>query len=194
MNRKELQEVLFPLLLKNNLIFLNDRRRLQFHRAMYILNNNIKLFKDIPDTNNIPSLSVLPDNALDYTKLDFFNNWIVGFTIAEGSFLIKSNGDGCFQLHHREDKVLFEALKLVFDTNRKIGLTKDSININNKDVYNMFSVSSLSDIQKVINFFSFSGHHPLLGHQSLRYNKWLLDLRNSKRYANLNYESLENIN
>lgn len=87
----------------------------------------------------------------------------MGFTIAEGSFFIKSNNDGCFQLRQRKDSLLYEAFKLKFETNRKISL--------DKGLYNQFSVSSKSDIQKVINFFSFSGYHPLLGYQLIRYEK-----------------------
>lgn len=74
---------------------------------------------------------------------------------------------------------LFESFKLIFDTNRKIGF--------DNNYYNLFSVSSITDIQHVINFFSFSGHHPLLGYQNIRYEKWIIYLRNSKRYKSLKF-------
>jgi hypothetical protein len=77
--------------------------------------------------------------------------------------------------------LLFEAFKLVFNTSRKI--TTD------KGIYNQFSVSSKTDIQTVINFFSFEGHHPLVGLKNVQYLKWLKDLRDSSRYAHLNYPS-----
>lgn len=83
--------------------------------------------------------------------------------MSEGSFFIKKNNDGCFQLKQRVHVMLFEAFKLVFETNRKI--TTD------KDIYNQFSVSSKSDIQRVINFFSFSGYHPLIGLKGIQYFK-----------------------
>ena len=60
---------------------------------------------------------------------------------------VKNNNDGCFQLKQRVHVLLFEALKLVFKTSRKI--------TTEKDLYNQFSVSSKADIQTVINFFSF---------------------------------------
>jgi hypothetical protein len=72
------------------------------------------------------------------------------------------NKDACFQLRQCEDKLLFEAFKLLFETDRKVGLDQS---------YNLFSVSSKKDIQQIINFFSFSGHHPLLGLQYIRYLK-----------------------
>lgn len=174
-NRTELQEVLFPLFLHQNLYFLTNTRVEQYNKAIFILKNNIKLFSEIPEF--ISTLYPVPATALEYTDLPFFKNWIVGFTVAEGSFLVKVNNDACFQLRQRKHVLLFEAFKLVFKTNRKIGLDFDD--------YNLFSVSSTSDIQEVINFFSFSGHHPLVGHKLIQYEKWLTYLRNSKRYGKL---------
>jgi len=95
---------------------------------------------------------------------------------------MKVNNDGCFQLKQRIhflQEELFEAFKLIFNTNRKISIEKG--------LYNQFSVSSKADIQKVINFFSFSGLHPLIGLKGIQYLKWLDCLRNSSRYKNLNF-------
>lgn len=99
--------------------------------------------------------------------------------MAEGSFFVKKNNDGCFQLKQRLHVMLFEAFKLVFDTNRKIDTEKG--------LYNQFAVSSKADIQTVLNFFSFSGFHPLIGLKGIQYLKWLNLLRNSSRYSNLNF-------
>ena len=180
-NKTDLQEVLFPLLLYNNLFFLTNTRVNQFNLAMYILKNDLKLYNQIPDINNIPAVFEIPKNPLDYTLLHFFKNWIVGFTCSEGSFFIKSNNDGCFQLKQRLHTNLFEAFKLIFGTNRKIDTTNN---------YCQFGVSSKSDIQKVINFFSFSGLHPLIGLKYIQYVKWLNNLRDSSRYSGLNYPKL----
>jgi hypothetical protein len=98
--------------------------------------------------------------------------------MAEGSFFVKINDDGCFQLKQRVHILLFEAFKLLFDTKRKI--------YTEKDMYNQFSVSSKTNIQKVINFFSFSGFHPLIGLKGIQYLRWINSLRNSSRYNNLN--------
>jgi hypothetical protein len=57
---------------------------------------------------------------------------------------------------------LFEAFKLIFNTNRKIDITNN---------FNQFSISSKTDVQKVINFFSFSGLHPLIGLKYIKYLK-----------------------
>lgn len=176
-NRTDLQEILFPLLIHHNLFFLTNTRREQYNKAMYILENNIKLFSEIPKIP--PILNPLPKTAIGYISITFFNNWIVGFTEAEGSFLIKSNNDACFQLKQRADLLLFEAFKIVFKSNRKIGLEKNT--------YNSFSISSKTGIQEVINFFSFSGHHPLFGYKLIQYEKWITYLKNSNRYSNLRF-------
>ena len=67
----------------------------------------------------------------------------------------------------------------MFNTNRKISTEKG--------IYNQFAVSSKDDIQIVINFFSFSGFHPLIGLKGIQYLNWLDDLCNSTRYSNLKF-------
>jgi hypothetical protein len=71
-NRTDLQEILFPLFNYHKLYFLTETRRRQYDKIIYILENNIKLFKDIPI--NIPILNTLPNNPINYTQLPFFNN------------------------------------------------------------------------------------------------------------------------
>lgn len=92
--------------------------------------------------------------------------------------MVKSNNDGCFQLKQRIHTNLFEAFKLVFKTNRKI---------DTRNEFNQFSVSSRSDVQKVIDFFSFSGLHPLVGLKYIQYAKRLNNLQQSVRYKTLHY-------
>ena len=178
-NRTDLQEVIFPLLIHHEIFFLTDTRRAQYDLVMHILKNEIKFYSLIPEKEDIPSTLELPKNSVDFVKLAFFKNWIVGFTMSEGSFFVKVNQDGCFQLKQQVHDILFEAFKLVFETKRKI--------TSEKDLYSQFSVSSKADIQKVIQFFSFSGYHPLIGLKGIQYLKWLTLLRNSSRYANLNF-------
>lgn len=88
--RVDLQKVLFPLMIHHGLFFLTDTRRAQFERAMFIMQNNITLFANI--TAHIPVLHPLPFTPAGYLLLPFFLNWIVGFTIAEGSFYFKASG------------------------------------------------------------------------------------------------------
>ena len=193
-NKTDLQEVVFPLLIHHNIFFLTNTRRTQFELAMHILKNNLKYFEDLPTPRPLSAphslggwnadlcfnnIFNLPETASDYLNLKFFRNWVVGFTNAEGSFLIKSNNDGCFQLKQKTHIQLFEAFKLLFETKRNIGIEKDR--------FVQFSVSSKNDIQKVVDFFSYSGLHPLIGLKSIQYFRWLTNLQNSYRYRNLNF-------
>ena len=180
-NRTDLQEVIFPLFIHHGIFFLTDTRRTQFDLAMFMLKQDKKVYGELPVKGKveIPTMFKLPETALDYVSLPFFKNWIVGFTMSEGSFFIKNNNDGCFQLKQRVHIMLFEAFKLVFNTSRKIDIEKG--------IYNQFSVCSKTDIQTVIDFFSFSGFHPLIGVKGIQYFKWLKSLRNSSRYHNLNF-------
>jgi hypothetical protein len=92
---------------------------------------------------------------------------------------MKNNNDGCFQLKKIIHLQLFEALKILFNTKRDVYIEKEK--------YAQFSVSSKTDIQTVINYFSFSGLHPLIGLKSIQYFKWLANLQKSDRYRNLNF-------
>lgn len=180
-NRTDLQEIIFPLLIHHGIFFLTDTRRAQFDKAIYIFKNDIKLYDQVSNIKEIPTSEEfqLPITPSNYLKLPFFRNWLVGFTSAEGSFLMKANNDGCFQIKQRIHHQLFEAFKLLFNTNRKIDIEKEK--------YAQFSVSSKTDIQKVIDFFSFSGLHPLTGMKNIQYFKFIKNLKNSFRYRNLNF-------
>ena len=108
----------------------------------------------------------------------FFLIWIVGFTTAEGSFVIRKSGYQSFQLKHNIDINLFNTLKCVFNTKNKIYIEKE--------LYNHFNVNFKADLQKIINFFSFSGLHPLVGLKNIQYLRWLESINNSIKYNNLN--------
>ena len=161
------------------MFFLTSTRRSQFDLAMHIFHSDIKLFDLISNLKEIPTVFTLPKNPQDYINLKFYCSWLVGFTVAEGSFLIKSNSDAFFQLKQRLDLNLFESFKLFFSTNTKIYIEENK--------YHQFAISSKLDLQKVINFFSFSGHHPLTGQKNIQYLKWLENLKKSERYNNLKF-------
>ena len=175
--KTDLQVFLFPLFIKNKLFFLTKIRNEQYCKALYIMKNDIKLFSDIPN-KNFSNLDFVITNSKDIVKLQFFSNWIVGFTVAEGSFVLKINKDASFQLKQRKEAMLFEAIKLKFNSKRKIYYDKNNL-------YCQLSMSSKKDVQNVVNFFSFSGNHPLIGLKLLSYQKWILYLRGSKRYGKL---------
>lgn len=171
-NRTDLQKIFFPLLLYHNIFFLTETRKKQFNLAIDVMKFDKKVYENIP--TKTPELFKLPHNSQQSLSLKFFRDWIVGFTVAEGSFLVKKNNDGCFQIKQRLHIVLFEAFKLIFESNHKT--------TSEKNLYNQFAVSSLKDIERVINFFSFSGYHPLIGLKNIKYQKWIENLKNNVRY------------
>ena len=81
-NKTDLQEVIFPLLIHHKIYFITESRRAQFDLAMFIFNNDLKLFNQISCFNKVPTIFELPKTASDYLSLAFFKNWLVGFTNA----------------------------------------------------------------------------------------------------------------
>jgi hypothetical protein len=73
-NKTDLQEILFPLLIYNNIYFLTNARVDQFNLAMYILEKDIKLYNELPELGSIPSVFDIPKNPLDFTLLHYFKN------------------------------------------------------------------------------------------------------------------------
>jgi hypothetical protein len=177
-SRTDLQEVFIPLMQHHGLFFLTDTRRAQFDKLMYIIHNDIKLFSQLPDSTLItPFCAPLPSDPLGYTQLPFFSNWIVGFTLSEGSFYVKKNSSVNFSLRQRSHPILFEAFKIFFNT---------PVKIDNHDGYSKFVVSSAKDIQTVINFFSNTPNiHPLIGYKFTQYCEWIKEIGDNPRYCHL---------
>lgn len=177
-SKTDLQEIVFPLLNHHNIFFITNTRITQYELAMLIIQSNLIFFSEIPTVNLIPQQIYLPTTAIGYSQLPFFLNWVVGFTLAEGSFMEKNNGDFSFSLVQRTHTLLFDAFKIVFDSTRKI---------DEQPGYTRFVVSSKKDIQSVVNFFSFSETdlHPLMGYKLIQYNNWINGLKQSPRYAKL---------
>lgn len=195
-SKTELQELLLPLMVHHNLFFLTATRRQQFNKLMYAIANGITRYADMPGTYPESALQpALPTTAAGYANLHFFNFWLIGFTVAEGSFLVKANGEACFQLKQRPHPVLFAAFQLVFKTRRKITV-EFAANANgassNNGVrvaeYHQFAISSKNDVQTVVNFFNDPAHNPyLMGAKRKKYYAWLAYLQQSKQYQNVQF-------
>jgi hypothetical protein len=98
--------------------------------------------------------------------------------MAEGSFYIKKSGVVGFSVCQLNHSTLLLALNLVFGTNKNLSV--------DNGVY-QYDVSSKKDINSVIQFFSLSGVHPMIGYKAETYDKWILALKNSARYKNLSH-------
>jgi hypothetical protein len=75
----------------------------------------------------------------------------------------KTRGDFSLQIKQRMQADLFAAISLLFESSNKIHVELG--------LYGQFSVSSVKHIEQVINLFSFSNHHPLVGHKLLQYEE-----------------------
>jgi hypothetical protein len=78
-NRTDLQEVFFPLLIHHNIFFLIHNRIMQFRLAMAILNSEIKLYDEVSSlkenlVNKESKVNHEPLTSLEYLNLTFFKN------------------------------------------------------------------------------------------------------------------------
>jgi len=176
----ELKYILVPLLLKNGLFFLTKNRINQYNLLLYTLENNIKKWALLPD--EIPNYSTLdlnkPEDILQ--NVLYFKDWLVGFVVAEGSFFVQANKEISFSIGQKENSNLMQAIHMFFGPSRALYYSKKT------DVY-LVRMTSVNDIQKVINFFSFGNHYPLIGYKKDCYLIWLDSLKASNRYKNLKF-------
>lgn len=84
----------------------------------------------------------------DLVNLSFFPDWVVGFTIAEGSFGHKSDGTAFYQIKPKglENYVLIKAICLTI-----AGREAKAIKPDVTDSYQL-TLSSKLDVQKVVDF------------------------------------------
>lgn len=159
--KKDLVTVILPLIKEYNLEFFTSQRANQFALVNYILKNsiihwdNVKFIKG--EFIGIP--------VHDLVKLEFFKDWLIGFTIAEGSFGMKRSGSAFYQLKQKggDNLYLLKAAYLIIT-----GRERSSIKAESTGAYQI-SLSSKIDIEKTISFFSSGNHHPLCGHKLSQY-------------------------
>lgn len=176
-SKKDLVTVILPLIKEYNLKFLTSQRVKQFALVNYILENSITHWENIQFKE--PKFIGIP--AQDLIKLDFFGDWVVGFTMAEGSFGLKISGSAFYQLRQTGD----DNLDLLKAACLKItGREANPFKADSVGSYQL-SLSSKIDIEKVVYFFSSSNYHPLYGYKLSQYKLWLTALKNSSRYSKI---------
>lgn len=60
---------------------------------------------------NLMSCVYSNDMPVNYLSLTFWNSWLVGFIMAEGSFSIDTNHQYSFSISQKGNYSIFEALK-----------------------------------------------------------------------------------
>jgi Cytochrome b/b6/petB/LAGLIDADG endonuclease len=58
-SRTDLQTIVFPLFVYHNFYFLTDTRRAQYDKVMFILQNNIKKYSELPDKFKPPGTKII---------------------------------------------------------------------------------------------------------------------------------------
>lgn len=176
----ELKYILVPLLLKHSLFFLTKNRINQYNLLLYTLEYNIKKWEFLPEVipNYMPWVLETPGDIMK--NVLYFKDWFIGFVVAEGSFYVQANKEICFNVGQIGNSVLMNTIYLLFEPSRALDYIKS------KDL-SIVRMSSVKDIQKVINFFSFEDHYPLTGYKKESYIIWLKSLKESNRYKGLNF-------
>ena len=187
----------YPLLTdKKRLIYLNFRNSL-LHKAIVnkrnITNKDIIFIKEL--LNNIPDnlYNISIEDLFKNIDNNFFDNWLVGFTEAEGSFYFikkdKSDIDNIYQdqiplraefiLSQNNNFFLLNKIKEKLKISRKVSLqTKSS------DHYYIVAGSILS-IQNVIDFYTNPNLIKFKGIKYLQFILWLKGIKNMIRYKNI---------
>lgn len=179
--KRDLVTVIIPLIKLYNLKFLTSNRVSQYDLLLHIIENNIVHWDDVNPTSLIKEKAVLTCENL--VNLDYFADWVVGFTIAEGSFGIKEKGSAFYQIKQKgtENYEVIKAICLIITGREAYPIKADSVN-----AYQL-TLSSKADVQKVVSFFSSSNNYPLLGYKLKQYDLWLIALKGSNRYKDIKH-------
>jgi len=183
----------YPLLTENKrLIYLNFRNTLlnkALNSKRNITNEEIifikKLLNNKPD--NIYKISI--ENLFINIDYNYFDNWLVGFTEAEGSFyFIKTNiTNNIYQIPLRAEFRLSQSnnFYLLNKIKERLKLTrKVSLQTNSSNHYYILATSIIT-VQNIINFYTNSNIVKLKGIKYLKFILWLKGIKNIIRYKNI---------
>lgn len=160
--------------------FLTTNRRRQLLFLEYIISNKYTYWDEI----NYVGAALTPTNnkkADEIIKKYYISNWIVGFTMAEGSFGFKNNGSAFYSIRQGgiANYEIIKAICIIIALRESRPIKPDT-----GTSYKQ-SLTSKKDVNEVLRFFSLSEHHPLLAYKLDKYDLWISTLRQSKRYSEL---------
>lgn len=117
---------------------------------------------------------------------DYFDNWIVGFTEAEGSFYFvkdyknpQHNLRAEFRISQNDNKLLLNHIRNRLNLKREVALTTNS-----KNHYYIIA-TSIQTIKNIIIFFSNPSLVKLKGKKNLKFKLWLKGIKSITRYRNI---------
>jgi len=171
--KKDILNFIYLYLQYNNIEFLSYNRRKQYFLLKYIIENNITHWEDLnlEEINNLFKKIIKQLDFSDIINLPYFNNWLIGFTMAEGSFHFKSNGRGHYSIVQsgHENYHLIKAIHYFIKGSLSL---HHQIKPANSKVYRV-SFSSKIDLMFILNFFE---NNQLLGLKKLQFDNWKSDI------------------
>ena len=178
--QKDILNVIYPYIISNNLNFLVFNRRKQFFLYKYILENKIVHWENI-NLEKINKLFIESNKKLgfkDIINLPYFYNWLVGFTIAEGSFHIKAIGTYHYSIVQSgiENYQIIKAIHYFIKGAESLNY---EIKPENSKVYRI-SFSSKKDLKFIIDFFE---NNNLLGLKKIQYDNWKINVISRINYS-----------
>lgn len=169
-SKRDLMGVVMPLIEEYNLEFLIFNRVKQYALLKEICNTGITQWEDV---NKYPGVTPKHKTVSTLVKLEYFSDWVVGFTMAEGWFGFKS---GINSAHYQIRQTGIENLNIIKAIGLKLtGREAYEIKPDKAKSYQL-TISSKVEIKKVIEFFSSPSVHPLCGDKGIQYSKFIKDV------------------
>lgn len=141
------------------------------------------LLENTPKVSKIYNMEI--ESLLDSPEIpcDFFANWIVGFTEAEGSFYFVNLQNGGlrpeFRLCQNDNQTLLGRVRETIKLNRQV-----SLQTNSKTHYYIVAVSKES-VQRTIEFYTNPSLTKFKGIKLLSFQLWLKGIKKINKYNNI---------
>ncbi len=154
---------------KHPLVTQHQKER--YARLKYGILNNFNRVENLEEYNKFINSSYVNTEILSnyYKEGTAFDNWILGFINAEGSFYVHSKGHLVFNIEHT-DKPALELIRKRLDLGPNV-LDKGNRN-NTREVTYSLTISSKKDIISIKNLCENKLLNKLEGNKLAQYNNW----------------------
>lgn len=154
---------------------LTEHQRERYARLRYGLLNNLNRVENLEEYNKFINTSYVVTEILDnyYKEGTAFDNWILGFINAEGSFYVHKKGHIVFNIEHTDKQVL-ELIRKRLDLGPNV-LDKGNRNDTRQTTYSL-TISSKKDITSIRNLCENISLNKLEGNKLAQYNNWKINL------------------
>lgn len=188
--KTNIYNTILPILDHYKIYPLTEKLQLDFWKLHYIYYNDLRNYCEIIDEedqiNDYVNKHMIKS---DYLDLDYFNDWLVGYTSVKGNFSKDKLNNMSYSISQVNDPILINDIHSLFSTD------PDNFIYKNKDNIYTSKVSSNADIANVVDFFSHSyatiGYFPIERLRGTKLNQYISFLLQCKampdKYDNVNY-------